>query len=153
MNDTVRTSISTRHARILLYYIIIFKSLVTLAISLHFLTYFFHNDTSFHMESPAMQSATTYVTDMWGDGDMIAQAICLSIEWVLVQQRSKQISTLPAYVHCSGHCPKLEITKLCSLPDVRNVIERLQCCCLFLYNSPKDVEMCHKCATHREEKH
>ena len=53
------------------------------------------------------------------------------------QKRIKEISPLATYVHCSGHCLNLVITKCCSIPDVRNVIDRLQHCCRFFLNSPK----------------
>ena len=36
------------------------------------------------------------------------------------------------YVHCNSHCLNLVITKSCALPQVHNVIDRLQnCCCYF----------------------
>ena len=54
-----------------------------------------------------------------------------------VQQRVKEKSPLATYVHCSGHCLNLVITKSCSLPDIRNIIDRLQHCCRFFLNSPK----------------
>ena len=75
------------------------------------------------------------VTDIRGQG--YDGASNMSSSRVGVQKRIKQVSPLASYVHCSGHCLNLVITKSCSLPDVRNVIERLQYCCRFFLNSPK----------------
>ena len=66
------------------------------------------------------------VTDIQGQGyDGTSN---MSSSRVGVQQRIKHVSPLAMYVHCSGHCLNLVLTKLCSLPDVRNVIERLRKC-------------------------
>ena len=46
-------------------------------------------------------------------------------------------SPLATYVHCYGHCLNLVVSKTCSLPDVRNVLDRLQHCCRFFLNSSK----------------
>ena len=51
-----------------------------------------------------------------------------------VQARIKQEAPLAVYVHCNGHCLNLVISKSCSLPQVRNVVDRLlQCSHFFLY--------------------
>ena len=51
-----------------------------------------------------------------------------------VQARIRQEAPLAVYVHCNGHCLNLVINKSCSLPQVRNVVDRLlQCCRFFLY--------------------
>lgn len=47
------------------------------------------------------------------------------------------MSPLATYVHCSGHSLNLVISKSCSLPDIRNVIDQLHHCCRFFLNSPK----------------
>ena len=54
-----------------------------------------------------------------------------------VQARIRKEAPLATYVHCNGHCLNLVITKSCALPQVRNVIHRLQTCCRYFLNSPK----------------
>lgn len=54
-----------------------------------------------------------------------------------VQARIMQEAPLATYVHCNGHCLNLVISKSCALPQVRNVIDRLQNCCRYFLNSPK----------------
>ena len=54
-----------------------------------------------------------------------------------VQARIRKEAPLATYVHCNGHCLNLVITKSCALPQVRNVIDRLQTCCRYFLNSPK----------------
>ena len=54
-----------------------------------------------------------------------------------VQARIRKEAPLATYVHCNGHCLNLVITKSCALPQVRNVIDRLQNCCRYFLNSPK----------------
>ncbi|KAL5491305.1 hypothetical protein EMCRGX_G016568 [Ephydatia muelleri] len=61
----------------------------------------------------------------------------MSSDRVGVQARIQQAAPLATYVHCSGHCLNLVISKSCSLPDIRNVIDRLEHCCRFFLNSPK----------------
>ena len=45
--------------------------------------------------------------------------------------------SLATYAHCGGHCLNLVRVKSCALPDVRNVLDCLDCCCRFFLNSPK----------------
>ena len=54
-----------------------------------------------------------------------------------VQARIWEEAPLATYVHCNGHCLNLVISKSCSLPQVHNVIDRLQYCCRYFLNSPK----------------
>lgn len=48
-----------------------------------------------------------------------------------VQARIRDHSPLATYIHCSGHCLNLVISSSCTLPEVRNVLNRLQQCCRF----------------------
>ena len=50
----------------------------------------------------------------------------MSSDRVGVQARIQQAAPLATCVHCSGHCLNLIISKSCSLPDIRNVIDRLE---------------------------
>ncbi len=43
-----------------------------------------------------------------------------------VQASIREEAPLATYVHCIGHCLNLVISKSCALPQVRNVIDRLQ---------------------------
>ena len=61
----------------------------------------------------------------------------MSSDAVGVQGRIKREAPLATYVHCNGHCLNLVISKSCSLPQVRNVLDRMQSCCCFFLNSPK----------------
>ena len=61
----------------------------------------------------------------------------MSSDRVGVQARIRNFAPLGFYVHCSGHCLNLVISKSCSLPSVRNFVDRLQHCCQFFLNSPK----------------
>ena len=54
-----------------------------------------------------------------------------------VQARIKEVAPLATYIHCNGHCLNLVINKTCSLPQIRNVYDRMQSCCRFFLNSPK----------------
>ena len=54
-----------------------------------------------------------------------------------VQARIKQAAPLATYVHCNGHCLNLVISKSCKLPQVRNVLDRMQSCSKFFLYSPK----------------
>ena len=49
-----------------------------------------------------------------------------------VQTWIRQEAPLAVYVHCNGHCLKFVISKSCSLPQLRNVVDRLLQC-FFLY--------------------
>lgn len=61
----------------------------------------------------------------------------MSSNRVGVQARIREKAPLATYMHCNGHCLNLVISKSCALPQVRNVISRLQQCCRFFLNSPK----------------
>ena len=61
----------------------------------------------------------------------------MSSSRVGVQARIHNEASLATYVHCSGHCLNLAISRSCGLPQVRNVIERLHHCCRFFLNTPK----------------
>ena len=61
----------------------------------------------------------------------------MSSPQVGVQARIKQFAPLATYVHCSGHCLNLVISKSCAQPQVLNMLERLRNCCRFFLNSPK----------------
>ena len=63
----------------------------------------------------------------------------MSSNAVGVQARIKQVAPLATYIHCSGHSLNLVISKSCSLPQVRNVLDRMQSCCRFFLNSPKRI--------------
>ena len=64
-------------------------------------------------------------------------ASSMSSENVGLQARIKEISPLATYSHCSNHQLNLVISHSCVLPEVRNVIDRLQHCCRFFLASPK----------------
>ena len=62
------------------------------------------------------------------------EASNMASQRVGVQARIRQEAPLAVYVHCSAHCLNLVISKSCSLPQVRNVMDRLlQCSRFFLY--------------------
>ena len=52
-----------------------------------------------------------------------------------VQACIKQVA--PIYVHCNGHSLNLVISKNCKLPQVCNVLDRMQSCSKFFVFSPK----------------
>ena len=56
-----------------------------------------------------------------------------------VQARIKQVAPLATYIHCSGHSLNLVISKSCKLPQLRNVLDRMQSCSKFFLNSPKRI--------------
>ena len=66
---------------------------------------------------------------------MMEPVICHLIE--LVCRRGFKLVPQATYVRCHGHCLNLVITRSCSLPDIRSIIDRLQHCCRFFLNSPK----------------
>ena len=43
-----------------------------------------------------------------------------------VQGRILQVAPLASYIHCSGHCLNLVITKSCAVPGIRYVLDRLK---------------------------
>ena len=76
-------------------------------------------------------------SDMRGQG--YDGASDMSSGAVGVQARIKQVAPLATFVHCSGHCLNLVISKSCRLPQIRNVLDRMQSCCRFFLNSPKRI--------------
>ena len=75
------------------------------------------------------------LTDMRGQG--YDGASNMSSSRAGVQGRILQVAPLASYIHCSGHCLNLVITKSCAVPDIRYVLDRLKYCCKFFINSPK----------------
>ena len=61
----------------------------------------------------------------------------MSSERVGVQKRIQDVAPLATYIHCHSHSLNLVITKSCSLPEVRNVLDRLNHFCRYFLNSPK----------------
>ena len=61
----------------------------------------------------------------------------MSSSRVGVQALIREKSPLAIYTHCSGHCLNLVISHLCSLPMIRNVLDKMKATCLFFLNSPK----------------
>ncbi len=61
----------------------------------------------------------------------------MSSSRVGVQARIKEESPLAVYSHCSGHCLNLVLSHSCSLPIMRNMIDKLKEACLFFNQSPK----------------
>ena len=61
----------------------------------------------------------------------------MSAEVVGVQTRIREKSPLATYIHCSGHCLNLVICHSCTLPEVRNMLDKLKNCSLFFQHSPK----------------
>lgn len=64
-------------------------------------------------------------------------AAAMSSDAVGVQARLRQEAPLAVYTHCSGHCLNLVISHSCSLPLIRNMIDKLKETCLFFNYSPK----------------
>ena len=58
-----------------------------------------------------------------------------SSDAVRVLAQNKREVPLATYVHCNGHCLNLVINKSCSLPQVRNVLDRMQSHYRFFLNS------------------
>lgn len=54
-----------------------------------------------------------------------------------VQAHIMREAPLSTYVHCNSHSLNLVISKSCSLPQIRNVVDRLKNCCWYFLNSPK----------------
>ena len=61
----------------------------------------------------------------------------MSSNRVGVQARIRQSAPLATYFHCGGHCLNLVIVHSCSLPNVRNVIDKMKAVCIFFRFSPK----------------
>ena len=68
-----------------------------------------------------------------------------------VQALIQKEAPLAFCVHCHGHCINLVISKSCALPQVRNVIDRLQDCCRYFLNSPKRSGVLELIVTHNVE--
>ena len=75
------------------------------------------------------------VVNMCGQG--YDGASNMSSAGVGVHGRIFKEAPLATYVHCNGHCLNLVISKSCALPQIRDVIDRLQNCCRYFLNSPK----------------
>ena len=82
-----------------------------------------------------LQDNDVPVANMRGQG--YDGASNMSSDRVGVQAWIQQAAPLATYIHCSGHCLNLVISKSCSLPDIRNVMDQLEHCCRFFLNSPK----------------
>ena len=67
--------------------------------------------------------------DMRGQG--YDRASNMSSGRVGVEPRIREKAPLVTYVHCSGHSLNLVMSKSCSMPDMRNLLDRLQHCCRF----------------------
>ena len=61
----------------------------------------------------------------------------MSSSHVGLQALIKEKAPLVIYTHCSGHCLNLVISHSCSLPAIRNVLDKMKATCLFFLNSPK----------------
>ena len=86
-----------------------------------------------------LQESNIPTSNMRGQG--YDGASNMSSDAVGVQARIKQVAPLATYIHCSGHSLNLVISKSCSLPQVRNVLDRIQSCCRFFLNSPKRIDV------------
>ena len=64
------------------------------------------------------------IADMRGQG--YDGASNMSSSRAGVQARISEVAPKATYVHCSGHCLNLVISKSCSVPDIRHVLDRLQ---------------------------
>ena len=80
------------------------------------------------------------IADMRGQG--YDGASNMSSSRAGVQARISEVTPQATYVHCSGHCLNLVISKSCSVPDIRHVLDRLQHCSRFFLNSPKRRVYC-----------
>ena len=60
------------------------------------------------------------------------------MEHLGLQALIKEKAPLAIYTHCSGHCLNLVISHSCSLPTIRNVLDKMKATCL---NSPKRNEL------------
>ena len=61
----------------------------------------------------------------------------MSSDRVGVQKCIRDLAPHATYIHCHSHSLNLVITHTCSLPDIRNIVDKLQHCCHFFLNSPK----------------
>ena len=60
----------------------------------------------------------------------------MSSNRVGMQARIREISPLAIYTHCSGHCVNLVISHSCSLPVIRNVLDKMKATCVFFLIVP-----------------
>ena len=60
---------------------------------------------------------------------------------------TRQSAPLATYFHCDGHCLNLVIMHSCSLPNVRNVVDKMKAVRMFFRFSPvwKSVELSVHC--------
>ena len=58
----------------------------------------------------------------------------MSSERIGLQALIQKESPLAVYTHCTGHCLNLVIASSCSLPVVRNVIDKVKSLCNFFLN-------------------
>ena len=61
----------------------------------------------------------------------------MSSDRIGLQALVREKAPLAVYTHCAGHCLNLVIGHSCSLPIVRNVLDKMKATCLFFLNSPK----------------
>lgn len=64
-------------------------------------------------------------------------ASSMSSNRVGVQALIREKSPLAIYTHCCGHCLNLVISHSCSLPMIRNVLDKMKATCSYFLNSPK----------------
>ena len=55
----------------------------------------------------------------------------MASERVGVQAHIREKAPLATHVHCCSHALNLVITKYCSIPDIRKILDRLHYCCRF----------------------
>ena len=55
----------------------------------------------------------------------------MSIEWIGLQAMIKQHSPLAIYTHCAGQCLNLVISNSCSIPIIRNAVDKIKNVCMF----------------------
>ena len=75
------------------------------------------------------------ITDARGQG--YDGAANMSSDNVGVQKRIRQLAPKAVYMHCAGHCLNLVIAHSCSIPSIRNMIDKLKKCNWFFLGSPK----------------
>jgi len=71
----------------------------------------------------------------------------MSSETVGVQALIRQDAPKAVYTHCSGHCLNLVIAHSCSLPIVRNTLDKMKATVMFFTNSPKRELLLREVAT------
>lgn len=63
----------------------------------------------------------------------------MSSSHIGLQALIKEKAPLAIYTHCSGHCLNLIISHSCSLPTIRNVLDKMKAIYLFIF--PKQSQM------------